>query len=146
MLEMKKLYVCPYCGIEDKLENFIIKIGRQYVRCPLCEERMYIKTLLAEFTPEEWGKWIYVNVRLFNSPRFKFYDKVHWDLLFTNIKVLYSVEYAFKKGFYGAKREWGTYDAKQWLHDIEIKYNMIKPRNLTWKEKEEMGLILEAYI
>lgn len=146
MLDLKKLYVCPYCGIEDMLKYFIIKIGKQFVKCPLCGKRMYIKTLLAEFTPEEWGKWIYVNIRLFSSPKYRFYDDVSWDILWANLNKMKLIGKGFKDGFYGAKKDWGNYNAKEWLNQIELKYDMKKEKTLTWDEKKKRGLVLNSYM
>lgn len=149
MLDFTKILTCPYCGVDDSLKNFLIRqsggYNKTYVLCPLCGERLLLKTLLADMSAYEWGEWMYINTRLFNSPHFKFYDKVHWEILFANLKLKYRMGKEFWRGFHESKEKYSNEYGKARLEALQKKYHLTRPKTVTIKEKIERGEILDAY-
>jgi len=71
---------------------FAMKVAKGYNRkaflCPDCKERIKSELLINEYSPYEWGLWLYLSIRKYNTYFYKFYDKVHFDKLKINLKVL----------------------------------------------------------
>ena len=92
MIDLNELYGCPYCANKSEFRKYLIKkadgtYNNKRGKCPLCEEGIKIKTLKADMTPYEWGEWIYLNIIVYNSPHFHFYDKWQHDIFFLNLSM-----------------------------------------------------------
>jgi len=67
MLQSRVKYMCPFCLHTDYLKAFMIPKKKGWsvrmAQCPECGNKMRMKTLLAEWTPEQFAEWVY-NYRL----------------------------------------------------------------------------------
>lgn len=56
-------YFCPFCLHIDRYTAFLISTSKGYHRgmgqCPECKNKMKLKTLLQEMTPEEYAEFAY---------------------------------------------------------------------------------------
>jgi len=63
MADYEALYFCPFCLHTDKYTKFLISTPKGYHRglgqCPECGNKMQLRTLLAEMTPEQYAEFAY---------------------------------------------------------------------------------------
>jgi len=130
-------YVCPYCANNAPLQKYLIKkadgtYNQKRVKCPLCNEGIKMITLKADMSAYEWGKWIYLNIRVFNSPHFHFYDKWQHDIFFINLSLFSrSVRNDWWNGFKEYKGKSNYQTMKEELEKLNIKFGI-------WFKKEEI--------
>jgi len=136
LLDLQKIYTCPYCANTDTLRNFfLLKKDKSYSyknpKCRICNEGMRLKTLLAEFTPYEWGLWIYLNIIVYNSPERKFYDKIHFKVLSMNLNILGKyIKDEFWRGFFDGQkiyRKDGKDECIEILNGINEQFKIVIP-------------------
>lgn len=80
------------------------------------------ETLLSDISPFEWGGWLYLSIRTYNSSFYKFHDKVHMGLIAENLK--FQSDYivgGFWDGWKNAKIEWNKGHGNKLLLEIEGK-------------------------
>jgi hypothetical protein len=125
-LNFDEIYLCPYCGTSQKLRDYEIKQNKdgkiRSITCTICNEKMRKDTLTCKITPFEWGEWLYLSIRTYNSHFYKFHDKVHMDSIAENLK-LGSPQLAndFWDGWFNAKDEWSKGTGNKLLLEIEAK-------------------------
>jgi len=124
-LDFSELYTCPYCGSRKKLKEYEIiknKDGKmRQIICSICNEKMRKNTLINDITPYEWGEWLYLNIRIYNSHFYRFHDKVHMDLLVENLRLSPELANCFWDGWFHAKDEWNKGLGNRLLVKIEDK-------------------------
>lgn len=124
-LNFSELYTCPYCGSRKKLREYKImrnKDGKiRQIICSTCNETMRKNTLINDITPYQWGEWLYLNIRTYNSHFYKFHDKVHMDLLVENLRMSPDLANCFWDGWFHAKDEWNKGTGNRLLIEIENK-------------------------
>lgn len=131
MISLDESFICPYCAAYNKLKAYEPKIVGGKIRsltCPECKEKMRRETLINSISPREWGAWLYLSIRRYNSNFYKFYDKVHMDKLFPNLnKQDFITRRDFWAGWKEAKEGYPGTD--KWLTQIELKmYPYRQPR------------------
>ncbi len=131
MLDFSENYICPYCGSMDYLQKFLIKTKDGYngkvCLCPYCKKRMKFKLLTARFEPSEWGEWLYLNIRLFNSPKYRFYDDIQWKTLWNSVNLMPRyVKHQLLEGFYRWKQNFDKIKAEKRLDEINEKYGIYR--------------------
>ena len=137
MLNLEHEYICPYCANKATMRNFLLfkadgTYNKKHTKCPLCNKRMRIATLKAEMTPFEWGLWIYLNIRIYNSPYYKFYDDWQHEIFFLNLDLLpRNMKNDWWKGF---KKYKGTSDKeamKRRLEELNVKFGIRPNKKIT---------------
>lgn len=136
MLDLNKEYVCLYCGHKDTLSYFLQKKANgtyslKMVKCDDCKERMKLNTLLANMSVYEWGLWLYLNIRVYNSPHNKFYERIDFHKLNYNLsKMGKYVTDEFWRGFKDGKsfnlkaKYKAHYVLSEMLEEMNKKYNI----------------------
>jgi hypothetical protein len=132
--DLNAYYVCPYCANQAPFNKYLMKMAsgeynRKRAKCPLCLENMRMATLKADMSPYEWGMWLYLNIRVYNSPHFKFHDKWQHDIFFINLSLLSrDIKNDWWEGF---KLYKGTSDLKtirDKLEELNFKFGIYKKR------------------
>lgn len=109
MIDLNKIYYCPYCGSPNPLFLYLTKYkngtyNMKMVKCNDCKIRMKYKTLIVEMSFYEWGRWLYLNIICYRSPNKKFYDNINWEMLKKNLDLLGKYnKMEFWNGFISAK-------------------------------------------
>jgi hypothetical protein len=125
-LNFDEVYTCPYCGTRQKLRDYEVKQNKdgkvRRITCLICNEKMRKETLLCKITPFEWGEWLYLSIRTYNSHFYKFHDKVHMDSIAENLKLgSPQLQNDFWDGWFNAKDEWNKGTGNKLLLEIEDK-------------------------
>lgn len=137
MLELTKQYICPYCGCITELHKYMQKYSSgeyqtKFVKCPICEERMKLQTLTSNMGANEWGEWLYLNTRLYDSPHYRFRDKIHWEPLLIAFSFMNPI---IKQDFwngYNKHRNNFNYDiAKKRLLEMNLKHGIFTKNDKT---------------
>ncbi len=54
---------CPFCLHDDKLQAFLVStkkgISQSRANCPECHNGMMMKSLTADWTPEQYASWVF---------------------------------------------------------------------------------------
>jgi hypothetical protein len=87
-------YSCPFCLHSDKISNFLISGKKGYDKrlglCPECKNKMMIKTLTANMTPEQYAQFMYEYSRQGGWQKVQFpvwsyrLQKIGWSQRFWN--------------------------------------------------------------
>lgn len=123
MNDYNKMYVCPYCGFQDRLLHFRLNtatgLSKKAFRCPCCDEKIKSELLINEYSPYEWGLWIYLSIRKYNTNFWRFYDRVHFDKLKINLELLgYNIRHDFWEGWnYGKQNYNSAIQTFEWLEE-----------------------------
>lgn len=112
MLGAFDMVYCPFCAYRGRLIDFRLTLesggySRKQYRCPDCGQVMRKATLKMRISIEEWAEWLYISIRMWNKPEYKFYDKISWEKLWSRL---------YKYGF-------GERFLKAWKN-IKIRYAM----------------------
>jgi hypothetical protein len=138
MLDLNAEYICPYCANNAPLVQYLIKkasgeYNNKRCKCPLCNEGIKLATLKSDMSAHEWGEWIYLNIRVYNSPHFHFYDKWQHDIFFINLNTFpRNVRNDWWEGFKLHKiKGTGIDGLKNRLEELNIKFGI-------WYKKESV--------
>jgi hypothetical protein len=132
MLDLNAEYICPYCANKEVLSKYLIKkangeYNQKKAKCPLCLENMKMAILTANMSPEEWGEWLYLNIRVYNSPHFKFYDKWQHDIFFLNFNIFNrDIRNDWWMGFKKYKGLSDIRTLKDRLEELNLKFGIFK--------------------
>jgi len=87
--------------------------------CPCCNEKIKGELLINEYSPYEWGLWLYLSIRKYNTHFWRFYDGVHFDKLKINLELLgYHIKHDFWEGWRYGKENYNTaIQTFEWLED-----------------------------
>ena len=79
-------YYCPFCLHKDRMEKYLISTKKGYDRrlglCPECKNKMMIKTLVTQMTPEQFAEFAY-DYRMsgyWQKVPFSTFNKRLWEL------------------------------------------------------------------
>lgn len=76
-MDLNKIVFCPFCLTDNKLQRFLVStkkgISNSRAHCPNCDEGMLLFSLLHDWTPETYAKWV------FEYSRSGFWKKVNFE-------------------------------------------------------------------
>jgi len=62
-IDFTQQVMCPFCLHVDKLQSFLLSTSKglslSRAACPECKNGMMMKSLTAEWTPEQYAEWVY---------------------------------------------------------------------------------------
>ena len=62
-LDINMQVSCPFCLYHDKLQRFLVStakgISQSKALCPECHNGMLMKSLTADWTPEQYADWVF---------------------------------------------------------------------------------------
>ena len=103
-------FYCNYCLHEDYINSFLImgkgRILKTTYQCPDCKVIMREKTLKAEMTAFQYGKWV------FEVKRFDLTKRLKMDYIVARVKQ-FGIANSFWLGYKEAKEEYLTGKSEQ---------------------------------
>lgn len=144
MIDLNATHVCLFCAHKGILHEFLLKYksgeyNLKMSKCPFCKEKIRYKIITAKLTPEQWGEWIYLNIKVYNNPHFRFYDKWQHNIFFINFELLGK---NIKNNWWEGFKKYREVSNITYLKDKLNKLNY----DLEIYRKKDKLITLEAYI
>lgn len=123
---------CPFCLHDDKLKAFLVStkkgISQKKANCPECHNGMMMKSLTADWTPEEYAEWV------FEYRRSGFWQKCKFSTWKDRL---------YKRGW--SKRFWDKYRELKGSDESEDYFDHLDSQQeearRQWEEDRAAGLI-----
>jgi len=104
--------MCPFCLHIGKINEFLLSTKKGFDKrlgqCPECENKMMIRSLTAEWTPEQFAEWVY------NYVESGYWQKVKFDKFRERLNKI-GWSYRFWTKYKQLKGEEPTESYQKWL-------------------------------
>jgi len=128
VLEPWVKYRCPYCLGEYPIYKFetytkLNKVSKK-AKCPECHATMLKKTLTADMTPVEYGRWLY------DACGYGGYAKINWEKIKMRVKDM-GIADTFWTAFKAAKAEKWASEGRVSDEQVDEMYKQYEADNAT---------------